>query len=207
MFTKWFAPKVQFFDLFEKHIALSLQAAKIFLVLVTKQDLKSLSERIKNLEHQGDEITRQVSASLHKTFITPIDRDQMYQLINRLDDILDSIDAAADAIETFKITTVTIELKDLIHVVVQAIEQLQIAIGGLRQLKNNRSIHIACELVNHLEHEADTIFRNALGKLFETEKDAKQIIIWKDLYENLEEASDRCADVADVIEGILLEND
>lgn len=163
--------------------------------------------QIKALEHEADQIARQCSEKLHTTFITPIDRDQIYHLVSRIDDVIDAIDATADSLIIYKITTPTKELIALARTLTSAVFSLQQAVKGLRQLKKGDPIRAACTQVAHFEHEADNELRAALENLFQNENDAKQLIIWKEIYETLEAATDRCSDAADTIEGILLEND
>lgn len=206
MLRNFFAPKTIFFDLFEKHIALAIAATQqLSLSLDHKVDF-SVIARIKPLEHQADEITRQCIEALHKTFITPFDREEIHSLISRMDDIVDAVDAVADCLFVFKIHTVTPELSHFVTLILTALTQMQEAIMRLRDLKQIDVIRTACKEIYEVEHEADITLNLAIGSLFEHEPDARLIIKWKSLYEMLENATDRCADVADVIEGIVLEN-
>lgn len=204
MFSKLFPRKTLFFDFFEMHVALIVKAAECLLEGISNH--RSILTTIKELEHQADEVTQQCVEALHKTFITPIDRDLIFSLIERMDDIMDSIDAATDCLLVYKISDFSSDFINLCNVLIDAVREVQIGISGLRNLKKGVPIRNACREIYRLEHEADLSLRNALKSLFEEEQDARQIIKLKDLYEYLEAATDRCADVANVMEGILLEN-
>jgi predicted phosphate transport protein (TIGR00153 family) len=197
-----------FFDHFERHVDLSVQGAKLFVELL--DDLASSgprAKRIKEVEHEADVITHQTVEMLHKTFITPIDRDDIHRLISRMDDILDDLEAAAERLTLYEITTPKPEAKDLARILVAATEQLRVAVGGLRNLKRDQQkILAACVDINRLENEGDALLRTGLAKLFREEKDALVVMKWKEVYENLEGATDRCEDVANIIEGVVLEN-
>lgn len=207
MFNKLFPRSTIFFDMLDKHAKLTYQASlKLQESLQEKINLSTLSP-IKSLEHEADNIARQCSETLHKTFITPIDRDQIYRLVSRIDDVIDSIDATADCLQLYKIETPTKELLQLANILVHAVEHMQKAVNGLRDLKESEAIRNACSLINQCEHEADDALQQAISNLFQKEPDTRKLIIWKEIYESLETATDRCSDVADTIEGILLEND
>lgn len=207
MFGYIFSKGTVFFDLLDRHVLLAHQAAIKFQESLSEEiDINTL-RLIKSLEHEADRITRQITERLHKTFITPIDRDQIYHLVSRIDDVIDSIDATVDCLIIYKISKATKELVDMARILTLAVSSMERAVNGLRNLKQSESIRTACSKVNKYEHEADDALQSALGRLFENEQDARQLIIWKEIYESLEEATDRCSDVADTIEGILLEND
>ncbi len=198
--------KAEFFDFFEQHAAITLAAAEKYLAYISHAYSLSKLSTIKEMEHQADRVTRNCIEALHKTFITPIDRDQIHSLINAMDDIMDSIDAAADELVIYKIQHVTKEFISLAEILVQSMRQVQIGVKGLRRLTEKETINRVHQEVYRLEHEADVVLRSALGRLFDEEADARQIIKWKDLYQTLENATDQCATVTDVLEGILLEN-
>lgn len=207
MFGYIFSKGAVFFDLLDRHALLAHQAAIKFQESLSEEiDINTL-RLIKSLEHEADRITRQITEKLHKTFITPIDRDQIYHLVSRIDDVIDSIDATADCLIIYKTSKATKELIDMARILTLAVSAMERAVNGLRNLKQSESIRAACSKVNKYEHEADDALQSALGRLFENERDARQLIIWKEIYESLENATDRCSDVADTIEGILLEND
>lgn len=188
-----------FFDLFERHIALTRRAA---LMLQLGDELAS----IKKLEHEADKVTKQCADEVHKTFITPIDRDQIYKLISHLDDIMDDIDKTADCLMIYKIPKVHPEVARLANILVAAVQSVEKAVVLLRNLSNEAAIREACGEIRRYEHEADDALYSALANLFDLEADARMIIKMKDIYESLESATDRCADVADDIETILIES-
>lgn len=204
---KWLIPrKTEFFDYFEQHAAYILDAAQKLQICITNELALSYFAEVKQLEHDADSLVRQCIEALHKTFITPIDRDQIHKLISNLDDIMDSIDDAFDCFLIYKIRFATNDFLKLVEILVNAARHILIGVTGLRSA-NNKEIHHACAEIYRLEHEADDTLRIALGRLFDEEIDPKQIIKWKDLYAIVEVAIDQCADVADVLESILLESD
>lgn len=207
MFSKFFPRNTIFFDFLDKQALLALQAAIKFQDSLSQEINSAVLGQIKSLEHEADTIAKNCSEALHKTFITPIDRDLIYLLVSRIDDVIDSIDATADCLIIYKTKNPTRELIKLAQILTQAISQMQKAINGLRHLKKTEGIRNACTAINKCEHEADDALQLALGDLFQNESDIRQLIIWKEIYEKLESATDHCSDVADAIEGILLEND
>src|SRR5262249_26247867 len=164
------------------------------------------AKRIKEIEHECDTITHQCVEALHKTFITPIERDDIYRLISRMDDIMDYVEAAAERMALYKLTQMTEDVKNLADVLVRATQELAEAVKLLRNMQNAEAISQKCIDINRLENEADSLLRTAVARLFDEENDTKTIIKWKEIYENLESASDRCEDVANIIEGVVLEH-
>ncbi len=206
MFSQLMPKETKFFDLFDQHASLLVRSAEIFLSLSKDfQAIPVLVEEIKKLEHEADKITHHTVEMLHKTFITPFDRDDMFRLISCMDDIIDNIDAAAGDLVMYKITQMQPAALELAKTLLIATQELQSAVKGLRDLKNSESVRLYCVNINRLEHEADHILRNAIGDLFDKEEDIRLLIKWKEIYENLEEATDRCEDVANIIEGVILE--
>jgi len=205
MFSRLLANKGLFFDYFEKHAGITLEAAQELLSCISNHQKIPESTKIKALEHEADAIAQHCIEALHRTFITPFDRDQIYTLICRLDDTIDSIDSTADYMIIYQMQTTTQDLLDLAHILVESVKQVERAVKSLRYLNDFNGIREICAGIRHLEGDADVKLFTALKSLFAQEQDAKQIIKWKELYESLETATDRCADVADVIEGILLE--
>jgi predicted phosphate transport protein (TIGR00153 family) len=207
MFNRLFPRKFFFFEFFEKHAAINVEAVQKLIACISSNMNPAWILPIKDLEHQADGITRSCAEALHVTFITPFDRDQIHALITKMDDITDCIDAAADMMIIYKIDAPTPDLFGFASLLEQSVRQIQNAVTGLRNLKNSQLIQNACLEINRIEHEADALLRHAISKLFDDNSDARTIIKWKEIYESLEGATDRCADVADVIVGILLEND
>ncbi|MBK7077958.1 MAG: DUF47 domain-containing protein [Myxococcales bacterium] len=199
--------ETSFFDFFEQHAALTVEGTKEFLSLVTTgANIETKAKRVSDIEHETDVITHRCVEALHKTFITPIDRDNIHRLITRMDDVMDFVEAAAERIALYELTVMTADVRDLADVLVRAAQQVELAIKGLRNLKDPQSILKQCIDINRLENESDQILRRAVAKLFKEEKDPIMVIKWKEVYENLENAADRCEDVANIIEGVILEH-
>ncbi len=169
-------------------------------------DVEVKVSKIKHLEHEGDQVTHQSFALLSRTWITPIDREDIHDLTKQLDDVLDLIDAAAARFVLFKIPGPTPELTAATHLIVQSAQAIQRAMGLLSDLKNSRAILDACIEINRLENEADVLNRASIGRLFEKEKDPITVMKWKEIYEVLETATDACEDVANVLEQIVLKS-
>ena len=196
-----------FFAHFEHQGQKTVEGCRAFLDMVENPtDLESRAERVKQIEHECDEITHAVVEGLHKTFITPIDRSDIYALITKMDDIMDFVEAAADRVALYEIPTMTKEVGDLARCLVSSAEHVLGAVSSIRDLGKPNGILQHCIEINRLENVADNILRSALARLFKEEKDPIAVIKWKEIYETLESATDRCEDVANIIEGVVLEN-
>jgi predicted phosphate transport protein (TIGR00153 family) len=207
MFGRLLPRETSFFDFFDRHAAKTVEGAKQFLELASGSiDIPSAAKRIKEIEHETDVITHHCVEALHKTFITPIERDDIYRLITRMDDIMDFVEAASERVALYDIKIMTPESKALGAVLVRATEEVQRACRGLRDLRNGEAIIRSCIEINRMENEADDILRATVAKLFREEQDPITVIKWKEIYENLENATDRCEDVANIIEGVVLEH-
>lgn len=192
----------KFFDLFEQQGANIMAAARVLEeLLLDYGSAKAKAEQIKDLEHAGDTLTHELVKRLNTTFVTPIDREDIYALASRLDDVLDLIDAVADRLLIYKITKPTVGSVDMAKVIVKTAEATDRAVRCLRTL--SPYYHKHCVEVNRLENEADRLLRDLLAALFEG-VDPVEIIKWKELYETMESVTDRCEDVVNVIEGIVL---
>ena len=207
MFGRFLPRETSFFDFFEEHAALTIEGTKEFLSMVTTgANIPAKCRRISDIEHETDTITHRCVEALHKTFITPIDRDQIHRLITRMDDIMDYVEAAAERIELYELTTMTSDCRDLADALHRAAQQVEGAVRGLRTLKEPQATLKLCIDINRLENETDAILRRSVARLFKDEKDPILVIKWKEIYENLESAADRCEDVANIIEGVILEH-
>jgi predicted phosphate transport protein (TIGR00153 family) len=196
-----------FFGLFERHAALTVEGAKeMQRLLQPGQNIRVLAARIKEIEHEADVITHACVERLHKTFITPFDRDDIHRLITRMDDVMDYVEAAAISVMLYELTEMTTPARELSDVLVRSTEAVAIAVHGLKDVKQSGVILKACIEVNRLENEGDEILRNALADLFREAKDPLLVLKWKEVYEALENATDRCEDVANIIEGVVLEH-
>ena len=207
MFGRLMPADGQFFDMFNQHAELCVKGAKELLALTI--DFKDIDQRLHQIdmiEKQADQITYKTVAMLHKTFITPIDRDDIHRLITRMDDILDLMEDAAQTVSLYDIQHVTPEARRLAELVLACTEKVQEAVALLPNMKNSRKITDVCDEIDRLESDADHVMHAALSRLFRDEPDVRNLIKLKTLYEFLESVTDRCEDVANIIEGIVLEN-
>ena len=206
-----FLPKEDsFFDQFEKHGRRTVDGCRALVELVnTRGDISDMVARAKGIseiEHDCDKITHAVVAQLHKTFITPLDRNDIHRLITKMDDVMDYVEAAAERIALYELTTLTPEVAEMAASLLSSAEGVLEAVAGLRDLKDSDKILAKCVEINRLENQADGQLRKALARLFREEKDPITIMKWKEIYELFETATDRCEDVANIIEGVVLEN-
>ena len=194
----------KFFDLFEQQGTNIVAAARVLEELVHDYgNAKAKAEEVKDLEHAGDTLTHEIVKRLNTTFITPIDREDIYALACRLDDVLDLIDAVADRLLLYKISKPTEGCVDMAKVIVKTAEATDRAVRCLRTL--SPYYHKHCIEVNRLENEADRLLRDLLAGLFEG-SDPIEIIKWKEIFDFLEDAVDRCEKVAVVIEGVVVKH-
>ena len=161
---------------------------------------------ITELEHEGDSITHQIAAQLHRTFVTPFDREDIALLSHVMDDVTDFIHAAADAMLIYKIGQPTQRAQELADIIVQAAAEIERAMPLLRRRSDLKKVLEHCVELNRLENMADKVSRAALGELFDDSKDTTYIIKWREIYEHMESATDRCEDVANVLEGVALKH-
>ncbi len=197
----------EFFDDFDQQAATTVEGARLFKALLDDfTDVARKVQAIKDVEEKADAITHQAFERLHKQFITPFDRGQMRRLLSRIDDVLDLADAASERLLMYEITDSTPDSRALADVLVRSCETMQEAVRGLRLIKKPEVILAACREINALEHQADTLLRATLAKLFKSGGDPLTIMKWKEIYDLIETATDRCEDVADVIEGVVLEH-
>jgi predicted phosphate transport protein (TIGR00153 family) len=207
MFGALLPKKPEFFDLFSKHAALSVDGAKLLQALLENPvNVEEQSKRIKQVEHDADTVAHQALELLHKSFITPIERGDIHRIVSRLDDILDYVEAASQRFWLYELTEATPEAKEMARVLVRSTEAVKVTVDAMHNLKDPTRIRSACVEINRLENECDTLLRLATARLFKEEKDPLMVIKWKEIYENIEDATDRCEDVANVIEGVVLEN-
>ncbi len=197
----------RFFDFFNQHADLAAAAAVELQALLG--DLGQLERRARAIERnekQADKITHETMQLLHQTFITPLDRDEIHQLITGMDDILDLMEDVATCLFLYDVKAVTPDAQKLAEICVACTIKVKDAVSKLDSMKNADAILRICGDIDRLESEADFVFRSALAKLFREEADVKQLIKLKEVYQLLESVTDKCEDVANVIEGIVLEN-
>lgn len=206
MFKKLLPREVSFFDYFEQHVDTTLEASKIFLEITSNgPEMEAKVSKIKALEHQADNITHKCIEALHKTFITPIDRHEIHSLIKRLDDITDDIDGAAARLVMYELTSIRSEARDLAAILVKACTELCKAVRGLRDMGQAKGIIDICIQVHQYENEGDVAMRTALVRLLKEEQSPVMVVKWKEIFEMLERATDSCEDVANIIEGVVIE--
>jgi uncharacterized protein len=193
----------KFFDLFEQQGTNIVAAARVLQELVHDPVDKAKAERVKDLEHAGDTLTHELVKRLNRTFVTPVDREDIYALASRLDDVLDLIDAVAGRLHLYRIAKPTDGCLDMAKVIVEAAEETERAVRYLRT--RSPYYHRHCIEVNRLENVADGLLRDLLAGLFE-QVDPIEVIKWKELYDTMESVTDRCEDVVNVIEAIMVKN-
>jgi predicted phosphate transport protein (TIGR00153 family) len=203
-----FFPKDEgFFDILEEASENVVKGAKAFRELVSHWSLDSeLIPQIREIEHEGDRMTHEVIDRLNRTFITPIDREDIHGLAKELDDVIDIIQATMDRMQLYRIETSSPILVQMVEVLLKSTEVVDKAIKSLRDMKHTRRTLDFCIEVNRLENEGDAIFKTALGELFSEKRDVLDIIRWKEVYEAAEFANDKCEDIANIIEGIIVKN-
>jgi hypothetical protein len=207
MFGRLMPSEGKFFELFIQHGDLCVKGAKEMVALMTNfDDLENRAHAIEGIEKQADKVTHNTLELLHKTFITPLDRDDIHQLITRMDDILDLLEDAAQTISLYDIKAVTPEAKRLAELCLACTEKVKAAVALLNNMDNSKEILLICEEIDRLESDADHVMRAAMSKLFRDEPDVRNLIKLKAIYEILETVTDRCEDVANIIEGIIVEN-
>ena len=206
MFKKFLPKETDFFIMFEK-AAQNVNKSAILLVEMM-EDLGNAEIKAKEIyeaEQEGDMLTHEVMRNLNKTFLTPIDREDIHALINNIDDVLDLIWASADRAVLFKLNSAAPEAVEISKVILETTEYIIKAVICLKDKKYSY-IQEYCIEINRLENRGDRIFREALVKLFDNIKDPILVIKWKEVYEHLEEANDKCEDVADILESIVLKH-
>jgi len=197
-----------FFDAFDQHAACLVDAAKLLASVFAQVGKASeLADQIRDLEHKGDKITHDVIARLHKTWITPLDGSDIRRLITALDDVLDLTEAVSERVILFEIQTTQDDAQQLSTVLVRSCEAVAKAIHLLPTLKRSQEILDLCVEINRLENEADRIYRHALATIYRANSSVStlDVLKWRDIYDNLEAATDRCEDVANILEGVVLE--
>jgi hypothetical protein len=196
-----------FFDMFDKAAQNVNEGAKALLdMLENWEDVPGKVRRLKNYEHAGDEYTHRILEKLAKTFITPLDREDIQRIGTRLDDVLDAMDAAANRMMLYDVGKPTEDAKGFARVLVKATALLMEGFSLLRDLKKPEMLLSTCVEIHTQENEGDRLLHTALANLFRDNQDPRTIIKWKDIYEILERATDHCEDVADVLQTIVLKN-
>ena len=213
LFSKLLPREGNFFEMFNQHASRIVEAAHAFSKMVANySDLEKRElhhRQVDEAERAADRITHEVSRVLHKTFITPIDRDQIHQLINTLDDVADLIQDSAETMALYDVRHMTEDIVRLTDLSVKCCERLKDAVGLIGNVRDAATAEAAlktCEEIDRLESDADHVMRSAMSRLFREEPDVRELIKLKAVYELLETITDRCEDAANLIEGIVLEN-
>jgi predicted phosphate transport protein (TIGR00153 family) len=213
LFGKLLPREGNFFEMFNQHAERIVEAARAFSQLVANYDDLQLREQynrdVDNAERAADRVTHDVNRMIHQTFITPIDRDQIHTLINTMDDVADLIQDSAETMALYDVRQVNDEITRLTDLSVKCCERVKDAVALISKLADPASAEAAlktCEEIDRLESDADRVMRSAMSKLFREEPDVREVIKMKAIYELLETITDKCEDVANVIEGIVLEN-
>ena len=213
LFGKLMPRDGNFFEMFNQHADRIVEAARAFSQLVAQYSDHNLREQytrdVDNAERAADRITHDVNKALHKTFITPIDREQIHSLINTMDDVVDLIQDATETMALYDVHHMTEEIVRLTELSVKCCERVKDAVYLLDNIGEAKAAEAAlktCEEIDRLESDADRVMRTAMSKLFREEPDVREVIKLKAIYELLETVTDKCEDVANLIEGIVLEN-
>jgi len=213
IFAKLLPREGNFFELFNEHATHIVEGARAFMKMVENYGDERLREQhgaeVDHAEHQADRVTAEVNRLLHRTFITPIDREQIHGLINSMDDIVDLLQDATETLSLYDVQRIPEDVLRLAQISARCCERVQHAVTLLPKLSEVKTAEAAiktCEEIDKLESDADRVMRKAMSKLFREEPDVRELIKLKAIYELLESISDRCEDVANLIEGIVLEN-
>ena len=207
-FLKIFMPKNRiFYELFENVYENAAKMATLLRAIIAEPDFDkraALIKQVEDLEHVNDELTHNLFTELGRNFITPFDREDIHYLATSLDDIADFIYAAAKKINFYRINPNDLGLQKFAELIEQASQQVRIAVGELRNMKNMRNITEALVKINSIENQADDIFDMSIEKLFDTEPDAKEVIKKREIYQVMEIVTDKCEDASNVIESIII---
>lgn len=207
MLGRWMPGKGKFFDLFIQHADLCVKGAQEMAAMMKNFDQREdRAHVIEGIEKQADKVTDSTLELLQKSFFTPFDSDDIHKLITRMDDILDLLEDGAQSIYLYDIKAVTPEAGRLADLCLDCTTKVRSCIGLLHNMGNASEILSLCEDIDRLESDADHVMRAAMSKLFRDEPDVRNLIKLKAIYEILETVTDRCEDVATIIEGIVIEN-
>jgi uncharacterized protein len=207
MFRRLMPRDGKFFDLFNEHAELIVQGSRELAALMASgDDFERRAHNVESIEKRGDRVTRTTIELLHKTFITPIDRDDIHQLISEMDNILDLIEDSAQVMYLYDVRVLPPDAKKLAYISMECCDKVKSAVTMLSSMDNAPAIMSLCEEIDQLESEADHVMRAALGRVFREEPEVRELIKLRTVYEHLETVTDRCEDVANIIQGIVIEN-
>ena len=202
-----FPKQENFFDYFEELADKIEEGGHLFLAMTETHDYcEAKVAKLKEIEHEADIITHRTYEKMHTTFLTPIDREDIYALVNKMDSIMDVIEATAIRIHLYKVKKIDDQIIKQAKILNQAITKVKDIIHAMRNMKNSKMILDGCVEINTLENAGDVVLRTIMANLFENEKDAIELIKWKDIFYLLEEGIDTCEDVSNIVEGIVLKH-
>jgi len=197
----------KFFELFDQQAAHNVEAARVFQELVKNWAAESpLQRKLQDIEHEADITTHEIYDKLNRTFITPFDREDIHALGSELDDVVDIVQSVASRMQLFHVERVNEDLAVMAEIFLNATENVRKAVLELKKSEKTRRIEDYCIEVNRLENAGDRALEQALSRLFNGKPDPLEVIKWKEIYEGLEAAIDKCEDVAETIQGILVKN-
>jgi len=195
----------KFFALFEQGTQNAVKIAQQLKDMVhIWENVKERAGVITDLEHQGDAITHQIFDQLHRSFITPFDREDIALLAHSLDDVTDFVHAAADAMFLYKVERPTNKAKELADIVVQAVVEVERAVSEMHDPIGRKQLLKRCVEINRLENLGDSVYRSALAELFDGSGDIAGLIKWREIYNHMESVIDRCEDIANILEGVAI---
>ncbi len=207
MLEKLMPKSDEFFDAFDAQCAVTVEGTKMLHALLSDyRDVATRVQALKDVEHRGDDVTHAAFNRLHKQFITPFDRGQIHTLLSRIDDVLDLTNAAAARMHYYEIQSSLPDATELARLLVLSAEKVQEVVAALRLIKKPDQILAGCKELKRLETLADEALRSGLGRLFKSGADPLTVIKWKEIYEKLEAAVDRCENVANIIESVVIKN-
>ena len=203
-----FIPREEkFFDLFQASAENMVKAAHSLKEMISSwEHVEGKAAEITELEHKGDTITHEIMSRLNRTFVTPFDREDIVQLAHSLDDVTDFIHSAADAMVLYKVDRPGERAKELADIILQGTEEIEKVLPQLKKRIILSSVLKRCVEINRLENLADRVYRSAIAELFDDSTDMAHIIKWREIYSHMESATDRCEDVADVLEGVAIKH-
>ncbi len=196
-----------FYDLFDETIEKTLEAALLLENLMNDYtDIGSKIAYLKDIEHECDTHVHKIMKALNASFITPIDREDIYAIAKEMDNIVDTIEEAANKFDLFHVTEIRDSAKRMATLIVESVQELKIVVNELRRMKRSKLLREKIIEVNRIENEGDVVYRSAIKSLFETETNALEVVKWKQIYEFLEDSIDACEDVANIIEGVVMKH-
>ncbi|HVG64103.1 MAG TPA: DUF47 family protein [Hyalangium sp.] len=207
MLEKLMPKSDEFFDDFDAQCAVTVEGAKMLHALLSDyRDVATRVQALKDAEHKGDEVTHRAFNRLHQQFITPFDRAQIHSLLGRIDDVLDLTNAAAARLHYYEIQSSLPDATELARLLVLSAEKVREVVAALRLIKQPQQILAGCKEIKKLETQADEALRAGMGRLFKSGVDPLTVIKWKEIYDLIETATDKCLSVANIIEGVVLEH-